>query len=111
MISDIEGFGEDRLDSDLTGNLKKIKNILAEREHRLIEKQEKIIDLQKQTQIQKKQISKLEKQRDTYQAATHFLQSSSTLDEKRLLSFHHQISNDAITVNNWIGKLSLSSKA
>ena len=104
LISDIEGFGEDRLDSDLTGNLKKIKNILAEREHRLIEKQEEIIDLQKQTQIQKKQISKLEKQRDTYQAATHFLQSSSTLDEKRLLSFHHQISNDAITVNNWIGK-------
>ena len=104
LISDIEGLGEDRLDSDLTDNLKKIKTILAEKEHRLIEKQEVIVTLQKQTQTQKKQISKLEKQRDTYQAATHFLQSSSTLDEKRLLSFHHQISNDAITVNNWIGK-------
>ena len=104
LISDIEGYGDGKLDSDLVGNIKKIKTILTEKEHRLIEKQQEIVELKKQTEIQKKQLLKLEKQRDTYQAATYFLQSSSTLDEKRLLSFHHQILNDALTVSNWIGK-------
>ena len=104
LVSSIEEYGEGKLDSGLVGNLKEIKNILAEKEHRLIEKQEEIVGLEKRTQAQEKQLLKLERQRDTYQAATHFLQSSSTLDEKRLLSFHHQISNDAITVNNWIAK-------
>ena len=104
LVSSIEEYGEGKLDSDLVANLKEIKNILAEKEHRLIEKQEEIVGLKERAQAQEKRLLKLEKQRDTYQAATHFLQSSSTLDEKRLLSFHHQISNDAITVNNWIGK-------
>jgi len=104
LISAIEGYGEGKLDSGLAGDLKQIKNILAEKESKLVEKQEKIVDLEEQSQTQKESLLKLEKQRDTYQAATHFLQSSSTLDAKRLLSFHHQISNDAATINNWIGK-------
>lgn len=104
LISSIEEYGEGKLDSGLAGNLKEIKNILAQKEQRLVEKQEEIVELEEQAQSQQEQLSELEEQRDTYQAATHFLQSSSTLDEKRLLSFHHQISNDAVTVNNWIGK-------
>ena len=104
LISSIEGYGESKLDSGLVGNLKEIKNILAQKEHRLVEKQEEIVGLKERAQVQEERLLKLEKQRDTYQAATHFLQSSPTLDEKRLLSFHHQISNDALTVSNWIGK-------
>lgn len=104
LITAIEGYGEGKLDSGLAGDLKQIKTILAKKESKLVEKQEQIVDLEEQTEIQKESLSKLEKQRDTYQAATHFLQSPSTLNEKRLLTFHHQISNDATTVNNWIGK-------
>ena len=104
LISSIEGYGEGKLDSDLVGNIKKIKNMLADKEQRLVEKQERIVDLKEHARLQEKQLLKLEKQRDTYQAATHFLQTSSTPDEKRLLGFHHQISNDATTVNNWVGR-------
>jgi len=52
-------------------------------------------------------LAKLRRESETYQAQTLFLQSVTSLDVKRLLSFHHEISLNASTVENYWKVLSV----
>ncbi len=104
IINDIEGFDADVIDDDLKINLKKIGNIVAEKNIEVRTAKQKVASLKVEAEIKHQVIKKLEKESKVYQAQTLFLKSVTTLDEKTLLGFHHQILLDASIIDNYIGK-------
>ena len=106
LISDVSGFDDDVVDGSLSQNLKKIAQIITEKNEAVKEAKTEAKILRDDKEKQRKKIKKLEKEADSYQQQSLFLQSVSTLSEKQLLGFHHQICLDSSIIENHILKLS-----
>ena len=104
IIDDIESFDGEAVDDDLKENLKKIGKIISEKNKEVKLAKREVAGLKVEAEENKKIIHNLEKVTDEYRAQTLFLKSVSTLDEKRLLGFHHQICLDSSIIDNYIGK-------
>lgn len=125
IIDSISSYGSDIINDDLKSNLSSISKIIAEKEaalireredrqksqevasklkEELVRKDEKLEMLKSEVELQQSEITSLEKEKETFQAQSLFLKSVSTLDEKSLLTYHHQICNDAATIENYLGR-------
>ncbi len=104
IINNIEGFDGDVVDAGLKKNLKKIGKIVAEKEIQVKTAQKQVTNLTIEAEENRQVIKSLEKETEQFEAQTLFLKSISTLDEKTLLGFHHQICLDASIIDNYIGR-------
>lgn len=104
IINDIEGFDGNVVDDDLKKNLKQIGKLITEKEAEVKTAKKQVTHLTIEAEESREVIKSLEKETEQYQAQTLFLKSVSTLDEKTLLGFHHQICLDASIIDNYIGK-------
>ena len=104
IINDIKGFDGNVIDDDLKKNLKQIGKIVAEKEAEVKTAKQQVANLTVEAEEKTQIIKSLEKESNEYQAQTLFLKSVSTLDEKTLLGFHHQICLDSSIIDNYIGK-------
>ena len=104
LINDIEGFDGNVIDGDLKKSLKQIGKIVAEKEAEVKTAKQQVANLTVEAEEKTQIIKSLEKESNEYQAQTLFLKSVSTLDEKTLLGFHHQICLDSSIIDNYIGK-------
>ena len=99
LLNNIEGFDKGVIDSNLKNNLKKFKLLLEEKDHTIKESEDKIVMLEDVTQQQRYKISTLRKEKEQYVSQTLFLESASTLEEKELMGFHHQILIDSENID------------
>lgn len=125
IIDSISSYDKDAINSDLKSNLSNISKIIAEKERalqqerkerqksqevalkleeELAEKEEKLESLEAEVGLKQSEIVILEKKAEVVEAQSLFLKSVSTLDEKSLLTYHHQICNDAATIENYLGR-------
>ncbi len=104
IIHAIEGFGVDVVDDDLKKNLYKIGKIIAKKDADVKTAKQQVTVLKVESEQKQQTINKLRKETKKYQAQTLFLKSVTTLDEKTLLGFHHQICLDSNIIDNYIGK-------
>lgn len=125
IISSITSYDSDVIDDDLKANLSSISKLISEREEalrrereerqksqetvmkleeELYDKEEKLGTLQTEVELKNNTITSLEKETEAVKAQSLFLKSVSTLDEKSLLTYHHQICNDAATIENYLGR-------
>lgn len=104
IINNIEGFDGDLIEDDLRKSLRKIGKIISAKDAEVNSAKQQIVSLKSKAEEKQKVIKKLEKESSNYQAQTLFLKSVSTLDEKSLLGFHHQICLDSSIIDNYIGK-------
>ncbi|MFH4530219.1 ATP-binding protein [Vibrio diabolicus] len=120
IISLIEKHDSNFIDNDLKNNLVKISKIINDKEEELkrskvetenlhkevFEKDETIDELVKEVEKKDIAITDLETKTESAQAQTLFLKSitSGNRDTKSLLNYHHQICNDAATIDNYIGR-------
>jgi len=104
IIHEIEGFGGNVVDDDLKKNLNKIGKIIAKKDAEIKTAIQQVTILKVDSEQKQQAINKLRKETKGYQAQTLFLKSVTTLDEKTLLGFHHQICLDSNIIDNYIGK-------
>jgi signal transduction histidine kinase len=125
IINSISSYDSDVIDNDLKAKLSSISKLILEKEEALrrereerqksletvikledeiFEKEEKLGTLQTEVELKQNTITSLEKEKETVKAQSLFLKSVSTLDEKSLLTYHHQICNDAATIENYLGR-------
>ena len=104
IIDDIEAFDGVSVDQDLKKNLKKIGKIVSKKDADSKQAKQQVVDLKVEVEGNREAIQTLRKKSDAYQDQVLFLKSVTSLDEKVLLSFHHQICNDSITIDNYIAK-------
>lgn len=125
IISSISSYDSDVIDNDLKANLASISKLISEKEialqiekeehqksqeaiikleDKLVEKEKKLENLETEVELKQSKIVSLEKKTEVVQAQSLFLKSISTLDEKSLLTYHHQICNDAATIENYLGR-------
>ena len=122
IIDSISSYDKDVINSDLKSNLSNIAKIIEEKERalqlereehkksqeaalqleeELAGKDEKLETLETEVELKQSKIITLEKKTEAVEAQSLFLKSVSTLDEKSLLTYHHQICNDAATIENY----------
>lgn len=120
IIELIKRHDDNFIDSDLKKNLEKITDLIRIKEEEIerskqereklhqevIEKEETIEELSKEVEEKETVIANLEVKTESAQAQTLFLKSikSGSRDAKSLLNYHHQICNDAATIDNYIGR-------
>jgi len=104
IINEIEGFGGDIVDDDLKKNLKQIGKIIAKKDEDVKSAKRQVTVLKIESEEKQEAIDKLKKETKGYQAQTLFLKSVTTLDEKTLLGFHHQICLDSSIIDNYVGR-------
>jgi signal transduction histidine kinase len=120
IIELIKKHDDNFIDSDLKKNLEKITDLIKIKEEEIkrskqekeklhqevIKKEETIEGLFKEVEEKETVIANLEVKTETAQAQTLFLKSinSGSRDAKSLLNYHHQICNDAATIDNYIGR-------
>ena len=104
LLANIEGFEPDKIDTNLTRRLLKIKAFISKKEEEAKVAKSVAADLRVEVAKQDKKISKLEVETETYRVQTLFLQQVTSLDVKQLMSYHHQINLDATIVNNYTAK-------
>jgi signal transduction histidine kinase len=117
IIKGIENFGG-VVDADIKQNLKKFQKILSDKENELKESKRKLSELEVKASESEQELSELKvkadeseqkinvlkKKTETYKAQTLFLESASTLDEKTLLGYHHQICLDTSVIENYLAR-------
>ena len=104
LLTDIEGIEPQKIDKDLTKYLTKIRKIIQEKEEAAITARSDAAELRLEVAKKEEKIDKLERTTETYRAQTLFLQNVTSLDVKQLMSYHHQISLDAVIVENYLTK-------
>jgi len=125
IIASISSYDKDVINNDLKSNLSSISKIIEEKERslkiereerqksqevaikleeELADKDEKLENLETEVELKQSKIASLEKKTEAVEAQSLFLKSVSTLDEKSLLTYHHQICNDAATIENYLSR-------
>ena len=104
LITTIERFEPGKIDTDLTNSISRFRKILNEKQERAEAAKAEAADLRLEVTRKEEQISKLEKETETYRAQTLFLQQMTTIDVEQLMSYHHQISLDSNIVGNYLAK-------
>jgi hypothetical protein len=104
LLSDIEGFDADQIDTNLTKAVSKFKKLIEEKEKEVRAAKSEAADLRIEAAEKEEKISKLEGEKETYRAQTLFLQQVTSLDVKQLLSFHHQIILDSNLADGHLAK-------
>ncbi|ATG79442.1 sensor histidine kinase [Pseudoalteromonas sp. 1_2015MBL_MicDiv] len=118
IIQDISNFDGDIVDDSFRINLDKITSLIKDKERKLQEAATEVLKLKENIteneetlslleldlEDKKEVISSLESQNETIQAQSLFLKSITSQDAKSLLNYHHQICNDAATIENYIGR-------
>ena len=102
LLEDIEGFDTSIIGSSLKRNLNKFRKVLDKKDTQIKAARRKISKLEDEKRNQKVKIVNLKKEKGQYERQTLFLKSVSTLDEKRLLGFHHQICLDSAIIDNYV---------
>ncbi len=104
LLTNIEGFEPDKIDTNLIRSLSKLKALIRKKEEEAQVAKSVAADLRVEVAKQDIKLSKLEVETKTYHAQTLFLQQVTSLDAKQLMSYHHQVNLDATIVSNYIAK-------
>jgi len=104
LLTNIEGFEPDKIDTNLIRSLSKLKALIRKKEEEAQVAKSVAADLRVEVAKQDIKLSKLEVETKTYHAQTLFLQQVTSLDVKQLMSYHHQVNLDATIVSNYIAK-------
>jgi len=118
VIADIDRFDGNLIDDGFRVKLDKVTQLIKDKEEKLqlaqqevVQLQEEVSDheevieqLQQDVEEQQETITVLENQKETVQAQSLFLKSLTSQDAKSLLNYHHQICNDAATIENYISR-------
>lgn len=104
LLAEIEGIDPEKLDTDLSSELKKVRNLVAEKHQETKAAKQEAADLRVRIVQQSQALEKAKGERETYKAQTLFLKSVSPHEVKDLLTFHHQINHDSTLLGKHIAK-------
>lgn len=104
LLANIEGIDPEKVDSNLKRGLSRISSLITRKEQEAKAAKSESAELRVTAATQSKTISKLQEEKETYQAQTLFLQSVSSLDAKELVAFHHQIVHDSSIISNYVSR-------
>ncbi len=104
LLSELEGFEPEKIDTKLIKSLSKFKKLIDEKDEEVKAAKSVVSDFRVEVAEKNEKISKLEGEKEAYRAQTLFLQQVTSLDVKQLMSYHHQINLDATIAENYITK-------
>ncbi|WP_164270542.1 sensor histidine kinase [Stenotrophomonas sp. B1-1] len=104
LLDDIESSDPNRVDSQLRGDLSRIRKLIQAKDDAAISAKRESATLRAEVAQKQDEVEKLSKQTETYRAQTIFLQSVAPKEVKDLLTFHHQISQDSVILGNNLTK-------
>jgi signal transduction histidine kinase len=104
LLANIEGFESGKVDANLIKSISKFKRLIDEKEEEIKATKSTAADLRVESAKKDEKINKLEGEKETYRAQTLFLQQTTSLDVKQLMSYHHQINLDSTIADNFIAK-------
>lgn len=104
LLAQIDGTVADKADIDLKKGLRRIRAALEERDHIARAAKAEAADLRSVAAERSMEVSRLEVEKETYRAATLFMQSVAPTEVKDLVAFHHQINHDATIAGNFLAK-------
>lgn len=104
LIKSIEDYSAGTIDIDLAKNLGSIKDLIDSANLNTRVARKEAAELRVKVERRDKEIAILQKEKAVFIGQNLFLKSISTLDEKNLLGFHHQILLDADILKNYGNK-------
>lgn len=104
LLAEIEGIDPERLDTDLSSGLKKVRSLVLEKNLETRVAKQEAAELRVQVEQQSRALEKAEGEREIYKAQTLFLKSVSPHEVKDLLTFQHQINHDSTILGKHIAK-------
>lgn len=104
LLAEIEGIDSTKIDVNLSSGLKKVRDLVAEKEREAKAAKQEAAGLRIQVARQTKALEKAEGERETYKAQTLFLKSVAPHEVRDLLTFHHQINHDSTLLGKHISK-------
>lgn len=104
LLAEIEGIDPTKIDSHLSSGLKKVRDLVAEKEQEAKAAKQEAAKLRIQITKQSQALEKAKGERETYKAQTLFLKSVAPHEVKDLLTFHHQINHDSTLLGKHISK-------
>jgi signal transduction histidine kinase len=105
LLSQIEGYDARQVEPSLKTGLAKLKRIVAEKEKESKLARAEAANLRVAVAQKDQKISKLFRETETYRAQTLFLKSIGSLEITNLLTFNHEILQNANIVDNYVGKI------
>jgi len=104
LLAEIEGVKADKVDPDLQKGLTRIRRLITEKDEAARAAVKQVIALEVTAEEQRRLVTKLVTEKETYRAQSLFLQSISNASVGDLVAFHHQISHDSTIVENYIAR-------
>jgi signal transduction histidine kinase len=104
LLAEIEGIDPTKIDLHLSSGLKKVRDLVAEKEREAKAAKQEAAGLRIQVEKQTEALEKAKGERETYKAQTLFLKSVAPNEVKDLLTFHHQINHDSTVLGKYLSK-------
>lgn len=104
LLAEIEGIDPTKIDTHLSSGLKKVRDLVAEKEQEVKAAKQEAAGLRERVAKQSEALEKAKGERETYRAQTLFLKSVAPHEVKDLLAFHHQINHDSTILGKHISK-------
>jgi signal transduction histidine kinase len=104
LLSEVGRFDSSQVEPGLKSGLARIRRLIQRREQEAAAAKAEAATLRAKVAKQGITVGRLRRETEAYQRQTLFLQSVTSLDAKRLLSFHHEIALNANTVENYLGR-------
>ena len=104
LLAEIEGIDPTKIDTHLSSGLKRVRDLVAEKDREVKAAKQEAAGLKDRIVKQSEELEKVEGERETYRAQTLFLKSVAPHEVKDLLTFHHQINHDSTLLGKHISK-------
>lgn len=104
LFGKIDAFGGSQIDASVKKGVSQLKRLVKRREEQAREAQAQVADLNVRVVEQGKQLHLANRKAKAYEAQKLFLESTTSLDTKRLMAYHHEIALNASIVNNYVSK-------
>jgi signal transduction histidine kinase len=104
LLAEIEGIDPTKIDTHLSSGLKKVRDLVAEKEREAKAAKQEAVGLRIRVEKQSEALEKAKGERETYKAQTLFLKSVAPHEVKDLLTFHHQINHDSTVLGKYLSK-------
>lgn len=104
LLAEIEGIDPKKVDTHLSSGLKKVRDLVAQKEQEAKAAKQEAAGLRDRVAQQSEDLEKAKGERETFRAQTLFLKSVAPHEVKDLLTFHHQINHDSTLLGKHISK-------
>jgi len=104
LLTTIDGFDSGQVEPGLKKGIARLRSLVDQRERESRAARAEAANLRLVVAEHSKKLGKLEKEAETFQAQTLFLQSLASLEAKNLVAFHHEICLNSSIIDNHMGK-------